>query len=260
MSAVLTLVQITDCHLQNNPHHLYRDYDVESGLNKLITDLLNTVKNPNALLWTGDLVHHGGPDGYHRLRQRIEKLPLPSYWIPGNHDDAELMQQIGGLLNQRSFCSDHWVVILLDSSAMPDGKGSGSLAESELRFLRKELERYPDKHCLVVLHHNPLPVNSRWQDRIMLANALPFWDVVTSYPQVKAVLCGHVHQDWDLEYCGVQVLTTSSSSVQFKKCSDEMLLEDDPELLGPAYRVLKLHPDGSIATSVKRIAVDGCID
>ncbi|WP_432471846.1 phosphodiesterase [Amphritea sp. HPY] len=260
MSAALTLVQITDCHLQNNPRHLYRNYDVESALSRLLTDILSSITDLDALLWTGDLVHHGGSDGYRRLQQRIAQLALPSYWIPGNHDDAELMQQIGGSLNQRSFCSDYWVVILLDSSAMPDGKGSGSLAESELRFLRQELEQYPDKHCLVVLHHNPLPVNSRWQDRIMLANALPFWDVVTSYPQVKAVLCGHVHQEWGLEHQGVQVLTTPASSVQFKKCSDDMLLEDKPELQGPAYRVLQLHPNGSITTSVKRIAVDGCND
>lgn len=260
MSAVLTLAQITDCHLQNDPRHLYRDSDVESGLNRLVNDLLSSITDLDALLWTGDLVHHGGPDGYRRLQQRIAKLPVPSYWIPGNHDDAGLMQQIGGPLNQRGLCFDHWVVILLDSCSMPDGKGSGSLAESELKFLEQQLELHRDKHCLLVLHHNPLPVNSRWQDQIMLSNAVPFWDVVKSYPQVNAVLCGHVHQEWNLEYCGVQVLTTPSSSVQFKKCSDEMLLEEDPELLGPAYRVLQLHPDGSITTSVKRIAVDGCID
>jgi len=253
MEAVLTLAQLTDCHLQNNPSQLYRDIDVEQRLDRVLSELLSTEQSVDALLWTGDLVHHGRAQGYRRLRQRIAELALPSYWIPGNHDDAALMQQLGGALNRRALITEHWAVILLDSSSLPDGRGSGALAQPELDYLQQQLNQYREKNCLIVLHHNPVPVQSVWQDKIMLSNAAAFWDVVDEASQVKAVLCGHVHQQREIDYRAVKVLTTPSSSVQFKAGCEQFTIEDDPLLERPGYRLLQLYPDGQIKTSVKRV-------
>lgn len=249
----LIVTQITDCHLQNDPTQGYRGQAVEQRLDRVLADLRSQTPAPDLLLWTGDLVHHGGPSGYARLNQRLTELPQSSYWIPGNHDDAGLMLKLGGEKNQRTIVAQGWVIILLDSTSQPDGQGGGELALCELDFLEQQLQQYQDYHCLIGLHHNPLPVGSEWQDRIMLGNAEAFWRLLARYPQVQAVIHGHVHQPGDCVYQGVRVLMTPASSVQFKAGCQQMTLEDEAELIDPAYRLLQLYPDGRIHTSIKRV-------
>ncbi|WP_299201917.1 metallophosphoesterase [uncultured Amphritea sp.] len=262
----LVVAQITDCHLQNDPRQDYRGQNVEQHLDRVVESLLLQSPLADLILWTGDLVHHGGPEGYQRLSQRLADLPVPSYWIPGNHDDVALMQQVGHQdsnqtdnptvrqLNQRSLVTGGWGIILLDSTSEPDGQGGGSLAQCELDFLQQQLQNFQDYHCLVVLHHNPLPVGSDWQDQIMLGNADLFWRVLGQHSHVRAVINGHVHQPSDRMHNGVRVMMTPATSVQFKAACPQLVLEDDPDLRGPAYRLLALYPDGRIETSVKRVA------
>ncbi len=258
----LVVAQITDCHLQNDPGQLYRGLNVEQHLDRVVDDLLLQRPSADLILWSGDLVHHGGAQGYQRLSQRLADLPVPSYWIPGNHDDALLMQQVaeesrhqtGKQLNQRSFVAAGWGIIMLDSTSEADGLGGGSLAQAELDFLQQQLQRFRNYHCLVVLHHNPLPVDSDWQDQIMLGNADAFWDLLRQHQQVRAVINGHVHQSGDCVHHGVRVMMTPATSVQFKAACQQLVLEDDPDLRQPAYRLLELYPDGQIDTSVKRVA------
>lgn len=242
----LKLVQITDCHLQNDPTQLYRDLDVERHFDQVLERAL--AQNPDILLLTGDLVHHGGPQGYQRLHRKLSSLAVPCYWIPGNHDDAELMQQIGGAMNLRTVEQGGWAIILLDSTSEPDGRGSGSLAQQELDYLQKMLSLYADKPVLIALHHNPLPVASGWQDEIMLANAEAFRDVIDAHQNVQAVICGHVHQQWQLQRNGVTLYTTPASSVQFKPCCDDFTLEDRADFSAPGFRVLELGSQGQIAS------------
>lgn len=254
----LVIAQITDCHLQNDPLQDYRGQNVEQHLERVVESLLLQSPVADLILWSGDLVHHGGPEGYQRLSQRLAELPVPSYWIPGNHDDVTLMQQVGnqlgGQLNQRSLVAGGWGIILLDSTSEPDGRGGGSLAQCELDFLQQQLQHFRDCHCLVVLHHNPLPVDSDWQDRIMLANADQFWAVLAPHCNVRGVINGHVHQSRDNMHNGVRVMMTPATSVQFKAACQQLVLEDEPGLRAPAYRLLALYPDGRIETSVKRVA------
>jgi Icc protein len=252
------VAQITDCHLQDDPCQDYRGFNVEQHLDRVVENLLLQTPAADLILWSGDLVHHGGPEGYQRLSQRLAELPVPSYWIPGNHDDVTLMQQVGsqfgGQLNQRSLVTGGWGIILLDSTSDPDGRGGGSLAQCELDFLQQQLQHFQDYHCLVVLHHNPLPVGSDWQDQIMLGNADLFWRVLGQHNHVRAVINGHVHQPSDRMHNGVRVMMTPATSVQFKAACQQLTLEDDPGLREPAYRLLALYPDGRIETSVKRVA------
>ena len=142
---------------------------------------------------------------------------------------------------------EHWQMVLLDSQVV--GVPHGRLSDQQLALLEDKLSQYPQRHTLVLLHHHPILVGSRWLDQHTLKDAHHFWEVVEKHSNVKAVLCGHVHQDMNVLYQGVRVMATPSTCVQFKPNSDDFALDT----LSPGWRELELHSDGQLSTQVKRL-------
>ena len=57
-----------------------------------ILDYVRAVAWPaDLVLATGDLVHDASPEGYQGMRERFASLGIPTYCIPGNHDDPRQM-------------------------------------------------------------------------------------------------------------------------------------------------------------------------
>ena len=251
-TAPIVLLQVSDMHLQQEPYMLLKGVNVEQRFQQVIVEIES--QSADALLLTGDLTHHA-PRAYERLVSYVDCLPYPAYWIPGNHDLPEEMARFTGTeLAQRVKTFGGWKLIFLDSSSNPDGKGSGSLSETELSFLKAELSQTAaDQHVLLVLHHHPVPVQSRWQDEICLANAEQFWQIVDLYPQVKGVIFGHVHQSWELQRGDIQLFSVPATAAQFKAQTDSSEVENDPKLAGPAYGRYQLHSCGKISQQVIRL-------
>jgi Icc protein len=69
-----------------------------------------------------------------------------------------------------------------------------------------------------------------------------------SYPQVKALLWGHIHQEWDEVRDGIRFLATPSTCIQFAPRSEDFKVSEEQ----PGYRWLLLHADGRLETGVER--------
>jgi Icc protein len=85
-----------------------------------------------------------------------------------------------------------------------------------------------------------------------LRNPEALFTVLDRFPQVRAVLWGHVHQEFDQLRDGVRLMATPSTCIQFAPNSVDFGLDE----LAPGYRWLRLHDDGQIETGVSRIASD----
>jgi Icc protein len=144
-----------------------------------------------------------------------------------------------------------WRIVLLDS-CLP-GSASGHLSREALRELDAALGSAGTRHCMVCLHHHPVPMASRWLDRVGLANAPEFLETVDRHRNVRAIVWGHVHQTHDALRKGVRLLATPSTCAQFMPNSDDFALDPRP----PAYRTLELRPDGSLLTEV--VWLDQCL-
>jgi len=59
--------------------------------------------------------------------------------------------------------------------------------------------------------------------------------------RVRLLVFGHVHQPYEDEHNGIQVIGTPSTCRQFKPGSDDFDVDERP----PAYRRITLHADGS---------------
>ena len=243
------IIQISDLHLPAVAGASYRGIDVEAQLQRVLAVIASRGASDHLLL-TGDNIHGGDEAAYVRLMAVLDRVGIPWSWIPGNHDDGALMARVRPLPTQR--CQPPgWQCLLLDSTATPDGKGAGSLSQHSLAQLAAAVaSRIP---ALVVMHHNPLPTHSRWQDAIMLQNRDSFWALVGDLAPGSVVLYGHLHQVWDMTWRGVRVLSCPSTAVQFKPSLDHLALETHGAAALPGFRWLELWPDGRLRCGIERV-------
>ena len=247
-SAAVQLVQITDCHIHNEPGSLLSGVDTAQSLAQVIAGICAEV-TPDLFLVTGDLTHEGDDRAYRRLLEQLHLLPAPFFWLPGNHDHIAPMASASPdeRLRTKQILLPHWQILLLDSHV--EDEVNGLVSQSELSWLATALRAYPEKHAAVFVHHHVLPVGCAWLDPQRVANADQLLTLFDNTPQLKLVCNGHVHQEWQQQREHYQLLSTPSTCIQFSGNSDDYA-EDD---LAPGYRRFTLHADGSFDTAVVRV-------
>lgn len=246
----ICLVQLTDSHLYAGADQALLGMDTYASLQAVIDQVLVEQPRIDHVLATGDITQDGSLGAYERFIEASRRLPVPCSWIAGNHDDAELMAELGQAhgLNQTCLDLGNWRIVMLDSSI--PGAVPGHLADTQLALLEQALSEVGERHVMVCLHHHPVPIGCDWMEPIGLLNPEPFWQLVDACAQVRAVLWGHVHQSFDQQRRGVRLLATPSTCVQFAVASQDFATDT----LAPGYRWLRLYPDGRIETAVERLA------
>jgi 3',5'-cyclic-AMP phosphodiesterase len=247
---VVRLVQVTDSHIFADPSGCLLGLNTRESFEAVCERVSREEWKPDALLATGDLSQDASAESYKYLADYFHGMEIPSYWVAGNHDHPSTMDMYlsnGRVSSSKHLLMGHWQIILLDSSVR--GKVHGVLDESQLRFLKKALKRYKDKHTMVVLHHQPVQIGSEWLDTIGLKNNAEFLDIIEQHPQVKCVLWGHVHQEYQQMKKGVHWIASPSSCVQFTPGSEDFCADTR----APGYRYMNLYSDGRVESVVHRI-------
>jgi Icc protein len=250
-SSVIKVIQLSDTHLFSQKTGLLAGMNTQSSLEKVIAHLRTHHLPANLILATGDIAHNDSSSyAYERFVEMISPLHTPTYALPGNHDKTDVMKSaLEGSAVQ--FCGstqvDQWNFILLNSVVW--GSVHGHLSTEELQRLEETLKAWPDHHTLIALHHHPVPLQSRWISPIGLDNQEALYTLIDQYPQVRAIVWGHIHQDFVSVRNSVELIATPSTCIQFKPRQDEFELDYIP----PGYRWFELYPDGKIKTGVERI-------
>lgn len=249
MQKAYTLVQITDPHLHASNEGTLLGMNTENSLKLIVERVMSEVTDIDLIIATGDIAQDSSVQAYKNFLSFLAPLNSPMRWIPGNHDSRENMIEAGKGLDHAEPIVElgNWVVLLLDS-IVPE-RVYGFLAEDQLALLTQTLEKYSDKHVLVTFHHHPFAMQSRWIDQIGVRNRDDLSQLLEKHSNVKAVVCGHVHQENDQIIDGIRYISTPSTCVQFKPKSQDFGIDT----LGPGYRTLTLNPDGSLDTVVSRV-------
>ena len=246
----MRLIQITDPHLGPLTSESLLGLNTDESLKDVLQLIAAEQAAFNYLVCTGDIASEGQDAAYLRYIDIVSQyFTVPLAWIPGNHDSAKIMARLNHRLlpEARLIDVDHWRVILLDSS-VPD-EVYGNLDEAELSYLDEALASSGGRHVMVMMHHQPVPVGSDWIDEYVLRNADAFFAIIDQYPQVKALVWGHVHQEFSGQRNHIQLFATPSTCVQFRPQSSEFTVDD----VMPGYRWFDLHDDGRIETGVSRV-------
>jgi len=249
----MQLLHITDSHLYSDPTTMLKGICPHDSFAAILADAYHRFPAVDAVILGGDMAQDEQAETYRMLACMLPAWRAPTMITPGNH--ASLDHLTGSLFPALKARTDylenlqgkHWQVIALNSHQA--GHVPGLLSATELARLQQLLSTSATCHTLIALHHHALPIGSRWLDAIGLKNSEALWDIIHRHPQVRALLCGHIHQSFDAMHDGVRVLGSPSTSVQFTPGTDTFELAG----ISPGYRWLELLDNGNIQTGINRI-------
>lgn len=250
--ASVRVLQITDTHLFAEKDETLLGVNTWESYHAVLQAIHASAREVDLVVATGDLAQDHSSAAYQHFAEGIASFTAPCVWLPGNHDFQPSMystlQDAGISPAKRVLVGEHWQILLLDSQVF--GVPHGELSDFQLEWLEKRLAEMPERHTLLLLHHHPLPSGCSWLDQHSLRNAGALDNVLVHYPRVKHLLCGHIHQELDVEWNGRRIMATPSTCVQFKPhCANFTL-----DTVSPGWRWLELHADGSLTTEVCRLA------
>src|ERR1044071_2585265 len=166
-------------------------------------------------------------------------LDYPMYFLPGNHDDRELLTRClfpnSTPVALYNFTFEHKGVQFVFMDWGPESKAE-FLPETRA-FLAQALQS--PLPSVIVCHQHVKKIGSRWLDSFLADDLAEFWEIVT-VPGVKekvlGILCGHVHITYEEEYRGIQILGLRSTAYPFPKTDDVMVI-----LAPPHYRFISIQ-------------------
>lgn len=187
------------------------------------------------LVITGDLTDDGTVEDYRRLRQivretlkdiaeqRTDVAKLPILVTPGNHDFVENLRSgwLGEPSSKEAFCDIYetadTAVLSFDSSSY--GNPDGRIADSQIEWLRDQMEKQKTKQVVWITHHHMDP----YQADISPVNCSEkFKKLLYENPPV-CILNGHTHHTASGLICGVPYYTSSGMSFSGEKLADGKL-------------------------------------
>jgi 3',5'-cyclic-AMP phosphodiesterase len=251
------IIQLTDLHLFATPEQVLANLQTADSFNAVLTTLQHLQPQADLILLTGDLSQDESLASYQYLYQRLQGLNVPIHWIPGNHDCVPTMHQG---LNRGPFSSQNvltvggWRIILLNS--VVPGRVEGKLSATELRWLVQELQQAKHVPTLIALHHHPVPIHSNFMDRINLQNAHDLLTIIDQHEQIKVVIFGHIHQEFQTQRRQVYYLGTPSTCFQLQPGAEQFALDHAQ----PGFRQITLYADGSWETHVHRVQSQPILD
>jgi 3',5'-cyclic AMP phosphodiesterase CpdA len=216
-------------------------------LRRCVADI--NARGVDAVIHSGDSVHHGAAEEYAYLREILSGLKVPLYFTPGNRDEKKgVRAALDGLarLPQGVFLhhavDDHdFRLVALDS--VTAGERKGTFCSERLAWLEETLSRQRKTPTVMFMHHPPFDIAPYYEGgyrRPQDTNELAA--VVQRHPQVIRLICGHAHCMHTTEWAGIVATCMPSVAVDLRKGVDPAFGTT------PLYALHSFSPDDSVAT------------
>ena len=246
----MKILHLTDCHLHDNEKELKAGYVTYDSLQRVINLAIESDFDFDVIIASGDISQTPSPTSYKLFENLISSLDVPVLAVPGNHDDAQQLQNVVEKCPTDKACIKiiNNTLFLLINSQVKD-KEHGQIEEEDLLYIESLLEQYKEKTAVVVVHHPPVLTGSHWMDKIGLNNKEAFLNTLAHYPNVKMVLFGHAHQEIESQFQHIRLLGTPSSCYQFKPGTENIEYDNKK----PGFRYIEFTQSGEIKTSIHRL-------
>ena len=195
------LVQITDTHIEEPGKLLYGKVDTAQHLREAVREINDMNPQPDLVMVTGDLVENPNETSYEYFEELIAPLTAPTYLMPGNHDDPQMMLEMFGdspcfpaVHATIQYAIEEFDVRILALNSHYQGSELPDFGSHRVQWLQDTLEE-SDRPTLIAIHHPPMRTGIGFIDMVGGAWYAGIRDVVAAHPQVQLLICGHGHTD-----------------------------------------------------------------
>ena len=213
----MLIAQVTDIHLgfeQDNPGELNRQ-----RLDQVLRYLNNGPNRPDLLIDTGDLTEHGAAASYRQLADAFSICSFPVHMCLGNHDiRSNFSAQFPELPVADGFVQyalDVRGVRILMLDTVEEGRHGGAFCDIRAKWLRSTLAQDRNTPTIIAMHHPPVEIGIAWMnthpEEQWVSN---FTQAIQDAPNIKGIMCGHVHRSAAVPWHGTAVAICSSTAAQ----------------------------------------------
>lgn len=218
----MLLCQISDPHIVGEGRLAYGRIDTPRMLERCVSKVLALPRRPDAVVATGDLTDHATAEEYAVLRRLLAPLAaqMPVYLAVGNHDDRNALREafpehryLAGENGFVQYVVDDLAVRLIVLDTLVPGAPGGALCDARLDWLDRMLAQ-SDRATIIAQHHPPLVTGMTVMDRMALADPAGEAAVISRYPHVERVICGHYHRNIQARFAGTIASVCPSTAHQ----------------------------------------------
>jgi len=172
-----------------------------------VLDLIER-RRPDLVVISGDLTQRAKPRQFRDARAWVDRLPVPSIAVPGNHDVPmyralfleRLVSPYGAYRrhfadNMEPEWEDDELVVVGVNTAHNWTIKDGRLTRGQLERLATRFAAVPPGKARIVVAHHQLTPPPRFDSRTVLRNARRAVELFARL-DVELVLSGHLHQTW----------------------------------------------------------------
>ena len=221
------IVHWSDVHLSSGNIFYSKIINVKKKLIEAVDRLNKTLPLPNILIVTGDLLDYPNLEDYKLLRSILNRLIIPYYVIPGNHDNKNMLHDTFKDLGYFSDSSNHinytidiFPIKFIAFDTVSDsnnidihGGYEPEVTDSKISWLKAELEKDKTKPTIIFMHHQPKYTRIGEFNNEIFLGVKKLEKVVKDNKQVEGVLCGHLHRHIQFQWGGTIVQVAPSLSI-----------------------------------------------
>jgi 3',5'-cyclic AMP phosphodiesterase CpdA len=244
----MKFIVLSDLHLMRPGERLW-GLDPMERFEHCLADIARYHGDAAFCVIAGDLCDVAAPEAYAALKTRIDRFPLKTFLLIGNHDRRDVFSGIFG----QSYCDSNGFVqrahpagdaLCLFLDTFKGGRTSaGIYCEHRRAWLRHELARAKGQPVFLFMHHPPFDIGHSLMDLIKLEEAEAFYEAIKDH-DVRYLFFGHAHRPLSGVWRGIPFAAPPSVNHQLPLIAGSVptVYSDEPAM----YAVVMVEADRTI--------------
>ena len=239
----MLIAQISDTHISRKGTKTYGFVPMSENLIQCVDSINQLIPQPDVVLVTGDITSSGQAEEFNYAYNLLNRLEIPYYVIPGNHDNRNLLRSIFGedkcpatSNGKIDYVIENGKLRLIALDSTFSGNPGGEITEAQAQWLDARLKEKQSQPTLIFMHLPPVNCGVLETDVDGFIGKEHLGEVINRHTNVEKIICGHIHLPINTRWCGTVI--SSSPSNGMKLVLDLTLKHESMFLLEhPAYQL-----------------------
>lgn len=245
----MLIAHISDSHIAGWGKKAYNIAPTADNLALCVRHINRLNPQPDLVLVTGDITYQGLPEEAQQAATILRQLDCPFFIVPGNHDDPatlleEFRQEHCPTENHNfiNYVIDGYDIRLIGMDSTLKNAAGGKIDAAGRKWLEARLSEEREQPTVLFMHHPPVKCGVLETDEDGFACTDALGVIVGKYPNIERILCGHIHLQTHVGWCGTVVSTAPSMGLQLGL---DLTLTRPSEfyLESPGYQLHYYHPE-----------------